>query len=138
MNREMTRTNISGESQARPDGKVRDMGNFGRRELAPEEIIRLVKERFRICDYLSRALGFWLLGAAVIAAGFQITEPDSSRNYGPTVLFVMILIGSAMSACILAVKFALYRCPVCDRSLIRSREDKFHCPRCGAQVKESV
>jgi ribosomal protein S27AE len=129
-------TNVGDESRTLLRGKPRHTGNFGRRDLAPEEIIRVVKERYRISNYLSGALAFWILGAAAVASGLQITEPHSGRNGTLTLPFVVLLVGTAMSACILAVKFALYRCPVCDKNLIGFHPDKFHCPRCGAQVKE--
>jgi hypothetical protein len=133
----MSRQNISGESPAQLGRTLRHMGNFGRRELAPEEIIRVVKERFRICNYLFRLWACWLVGALVVtvlpdAIGFNLVG-DSQL-----VFVVLITVGAAIFACAMALTFALYRCPVCDKYLSRFRSDKFHCARCGAQVKESA
>jgi ssDNA-binding Zn-finger/Zn-ribbon topoisomerase 1 len=114
---------------------LRHTGNFGRRDLASDEIIRLVKERFRICKYLFRLGAIWIAAGAVLICGFAFSARED--EFGEAALNVE-LIGFAIFAAAFALTLAIYRCPVCDKYLSRFRADKFRCPRCGAQIKESA
>jgi hypothetical protein len=127
---------MSIESPTRLSGKPRHIGNFGRRELSPEEIIRLVKERFRICNYLFRVGGCWIFGIFAIEVVPKLTGCSPGRDNLSDWILVLMMIGAAIFTCAMALTFALYRCPVCDKYLSRYRSDKFHCAGCGVQVKE--
>jgi hypothetical protein len=113
---------------------VRHKGNFGRRDLAPGEIIRLVKERYRTCNYLFNVGGIWIgIGGICVFASTRGTNQNDSA-----LPFVVMLIGIAIFSAAFAFTLAIYRCPVCDKYLSRFRPDKLHCPRCNAQVKEAA
>jgi hypothetical protein len=104
------------------------------RDLAPAEIIRLVKERFRIYRYLLGAATVWIVVGAFLYffwLGFDYANPRLQP-----VSFVLQTVGYAALSIAIAVKLAIYRCPVCDVYLGRKLKDKLHCPRCNAQVRE--
>ena len=103
-------------------------------DLQPEEIIRSVKMRFRICNYLFNTGACWMaasgvLGILIILEGHH-AEPDAL-----SLLLTLIMIGTAIYTLAFALTLAIYRCPVCDKYLSRFRPDKLHCPGCDAKVK---
>jgi hypothetical protein len=112
-------------------------GTRADRVLAPDEIIRQVKARYRVCKYLFNAAIIWILGGLLsfVIAFFQ-NDANLARS------FIRIFLGSeACALAIFSVAFALtlaiYRCPVCDRYLSPSRPSKLRCPRCKAQVRQA-
>jgi hypothetical protein len=114
---------------------LRHTGNFGRRDLAPDEIIRVVKERFRTCNFLFSLGGIWIAVGALLLYGLTpIAKYEEFGWAGPCVM----LIGFAIFTGAFAMTLAIYRCPVCDKYLSRFRADRLRCPKCGAQVKEAV
>jgi hypothetical protein len=96
-----------------------------RNDLQPEEIIRAVKMRFRICNYLFNTGAIWI-GIGVIL----LVNGDNES-------FMIEMIGIGIFSIAFALTLAIYRCPVCDKYLSRFRPDKFRCPQCNAQVRES-
>jgi hypothetical protein len=102
-----------------------DSKQITRINLQPEEIIRIVKMRFRICEYLFKAAAGWLaIGVAVLLLALIF----SIRLTG---LFGMALIISAgLFTAAFALTFAIYRCTVCDTQLNYFRSEQIHCPSC--------
>jgi hypothetical protein len=81
-------------------------------DLQPEESIRSVQTRFRICRYLFRTGAIWL-GIGVILGLIFNHRSDSEFA------FEMTLIGVAIYTIAFALNLAIYRCPVCDKFLSR-------------------
>ena len=102
------------------------------RDLSPDEIIRNVGFRFRICNYLFKAAAAWIFfGAAVIVISIAF-------NVLLRGLFLIAAsIGWGLFTAAFTLTLAIYRCPVCDTYLSRFRPDKLHCPGCDAQIKLS-
>jgi hypothetical protein len=103
-------------------------------DLAPDEILRQVRMRFRICNYLFNASAIWiLLGYLVFACSAFARSPGDGSNgvLGAS----LIAVGFGLFTAAFALTLAIYRCPVCDKYLSRFRPDKLHCPRCNAQVR---
>jgi hypothetical protein len=106
--------------------------DIARRELAPNEIIRIVKERYRICRYLSAVAAAWVTcGCLMYFVWLGLAYSNSILRM---VAFVLQTVGFAALTFAYALKLATYRCPVCDVSLGRLK-DEYLCPNCNAQVK---
>src|SRR5215472_7953626 len=101
----------------------------------PDEaaIIKEVRRRYRICNYLFRAGVLWMLAGY---AGILLThKPGQDMNgFWITVVFI----GFGIFSTAFAFTLAIYRCPVCDKYLSRFRPDKRKCPRCGTTVRETL
>lgn len=97
--------------------------------MSEEEIVRAVKWRYRICNYLFR-LGFAWIIAAIVMSLF----PASLKWFGESAVTVEF-IGLGIFSSAFALTLAIYRCPVCDRFLSRFRPQKDRCPHCGAKVR---
>jgi hypothetical protein len=108
-----------------------ESGQITRIDLQPEEIIRSVKIRFRICNYLFNTGAIWI-GIGVILNVLSAISND--RSYSE-IAFVVMMIGIAIFTAAFALTLAIYRCPVCDKYLSRFRPDKLCCPACNAKVK---
>jgi hypothetical protein len=96
-----------------------------------EEILKAVRLRYRICNYLIRLGMLSLTGSAV---GESIS---SSMHAAPsTVQFFMMteVVGGGIFLSAIAVTLAIYRCPICDKYLSKFRPRKEYCPSCGVQV----
>jgi hypothetical protein len=107
-----------------------------RRDLDPNEIIRLVKERYRVCRYMFVVAAIWVCGGALLyflwlGFGYQNTHIR-------LVSFVLQMVGYGTFSIAFAMQLALYRCPICDSFLARRLKDKIRCPRCNAQVRASA
>jgi len=102
-------------------------------DLQPEEIIRIVAWRVRICRYIFAVSALWIVAAAAIY--FFWLGFDYQNTNLHLVSFVMQMIGYAIFFVAYAVQLATYRCPVCDRYLSRVRKSKPYCPCCNAKVK---
>jgi hypothetical protein len=100
-------------------------------DMQPEEIIRSVKMRFRICNYLFNTGGIWIGIGGILNL---ISAFSNDRSYSE-IAFVIMMIGFAVFMAAFALTLAIYRCPVCDTYLSRFRPDKLHCPSCDAKVK---
>jgi hypothetical protein len=107
--------------------------NGKRRHLDPDEVLRIAKWRFRICNYVFRAGAVWSVILILAAVGMNfVHDPDAS------VTLLMLIFAFATTNMIgFALTCAIYRCPVCDQYLSRFRPDKLRCPRCNVQVKEA-
>lgn len=93
-----------------------------------EEIIKAVRWRFRICNYLFKVAAVWL------AVGFVVTAISASYQLGVSGVTVE-LIGLGLFSAAFGLTLAIYRCPVCDRYLSRFRPDNEKCAHCGATVR---
>ncbi len=95
--------------------------------MTDEEVIRTVKVRYRVCNYLFRLgiIGF-VVGAVLGNLSLPMDKwiPDG-----------IAIAGAAVFLSAFAVTLALYRCPVCDRYLSRFRPRKDQCPQCGAKIR---
>jgi hypothetical protein len=97
--------------------------------MTDEEIIKAVRWRYRICNYLFRLGAIWILGGAIIgvlAARFEWLNWQGHE---------IELVGLGIFTAGAAMTFAIYRCPVCDRYLSKYRPDKTKCAHCGARVR---
>jgi hypothetical protein len=104
-----------------------------RRELAPDQIIRIVKERYRVFRYLMVVAGIWVLcGGLMYFVWLGLAYSNSSLRM---VAFVLQMAGLLTMTIALAVQRAIYRCPVCDTFLGRKLKGKYFCPNCDTQVK---
>jgi hypothetical protein len=96
--------------------------------MTDEEIIKAVRWRYRICNYL------FVLGAIWIAGGAVAGVLGGYLNWGwPG--YAVELTGFGIFTAAFALTRAIYRCPVCDRYLSKFRPDKERCAHCGAKVK---
>ena len=95
--------------------------------MGEEAIIREVRMRFRICNYLFTTAFIWIAGGCVLSMLTRV---------GPEMISTVIAItGLGIFSAAFALTLAIYRCPVCDQYLSRFRPDKTKCPRCGARVR---
>src|ERR1043165_8673719 len=85
-----------------------------------DEIIRSVKLRFRVCNYLFRLGAIWFLVGATLSV-----FPLSIEPWVPDAVEIT---GGGIFLAAFAVTLAIYRCPVCDRYLSRFRPRKDQCP----------
>jgi hypothetical protein len=100
-------------------------------DLQPEEIIRSVKLRYRICRYLFSAGLFWFcVGGILHVFSSLFKDRWVEDNY-----FMIEMIGFAIISVAFAFKLAIYRCPVCDTKLSYYRSEQIDCPNCDAKVK---
>ena len=97
-------------------------------DMQPEEIIRIVKVRFRICNHLFNIGGIWMGLGVILGLIFN-------NRFDFVIAFQIKIIGFAIFMVAFAMTLAIYRCPVCDTYLSRFRPDKLHCPCCDAKVK---
>jgi hypothetical protein len=93
-----------------------------------EEVIRAVRWRHRICNYLFR------LGFGWIIVGIAMSLFSSLKSLGESAGTVE-LVGFGIFSSAVALTLAIYRCPVCDRFLSRFRPQKDLCAHCGAKVR---
>lgn len=96
--------------------------------MTDEEIIKAVRWRYRICNYLFRVGAIWIFTGAVInalAVRFDWNWPMGTGE----------LIGLGIFTSAFAITLAIYRCPVCDHYLSNFRPDKTKCAHCGARVR---
>jgi hypothetical protein len=107
---------------------------FARRVLEPSEIIRSVKQRYRVCNYLFKTGACWILIGGFGTLLYARIHGQSDSLDASSVMTVFI-IGAAFYTAGLAMTLAIYRCPVCDKYLSRFRPDKLRCPGCNAKVK---
>lgn len=112
------------------------------RNLSPDEIIRIVQFRYRICKYLNRTGLIWIYAGTIVEIFFVIfVHWFRSRDNAPLVILIealaMQMIGLAILSIAGAMRIALNRCPVCDSLLFGLHKNTFCCPGCNAQVKSS-
>jgi hypothetical protein len=94
--------------------------------MTEEEVLRAVRLRYRICNYLFR------LGIAWFAIGAILEMLRLQTQWPPTTLEI---VGAGIFTVAAVLTFALYRCPVCERYLNKFRPDKTKCAHCGARVR---
>jgi hypothetical protein len=92
--------------------------------MSDEEVIHAVRLRYRICNYI------FTLGAAWFLAG-GILRMLPYRSVG----LMIEVVGAGIFSEALAMTWAIYRCPICDRYLSRFRPRKDRCEHCGAKVR---
>jgi ssDNA-binding Zn-finger/Zn-ribbon topoisomerase 1 len=96
---------------------------------ANDAVIKEVRWRFRICNYLFNTGAAWM-GAGYAIAFFTKFEPRLAQLW-----LTVVLVGFGIFSAAFALTLAIYRCPVCDKYLSRFRPDKRKCPQCGTQVR---
>ena len=107
-----------------------------KRELTDEDILRAVRWRFRICNYLFKLAAVWIfVGALGYGLASRLPADDDAWRVFREVVYV---VGFAIISVAVALTLAIYRCPVCDRYLSRFRPRKGYCPSCGAKVRAST
>src|SRR6478609_7160081 len=97
--------------------------------MSEEEVIKAVKLRYRICNYLFR------FGFAWIIAGIVMSWLPPSLRLLEESAGTIELVGLGMFSSAFALTLAIYRCPICDRFLSRFRPQKDRCAHCGAMVR---
>jgi hypothetical protein len=109
--------------------------NTQRHQLAEEDVIRIVKWGFRICNYLFNLGAGWIfVGAVGIVLSNRLAANDDSLG---GVAFGIQAMGLAIFSAAVEITLAIYRCPVCDKYLSRFRPQKEFCPSCGVRVQAS-
>jgi hypothetical protein len=93
-----------------------------------EEIIKAVRWRYRICNYLFRLGMGWFFAGAILSTFPHSPISESTAN-------MIELVGAGIFSAAFALTLAIYRCPVCDRYLSRFRPRKDQCPNCGAKIR---
>jgi hypothetical protein len=93
-------------------------------------IIKEVRWRYRICNYLFSTGALWLFAGNVIGV-FTRKPGEQVGDVWNAVTFV----GAGIFSAAIALTLAIYRCPVCDKYLSRFRPDKTKCPGCGARAR---
>ncbi|MFZ0913299.1 MAG: hypothetical protein WBQ76_14095 [Candidatus Korobacteraceae bacterium] len=96
--------------------------------MTDEEVIKAVRWRYRICNYLFRLGAIWIFLGATIGAFAVRFDWDWPR-------YNVELIGLGIFMSGFAMTLAIYRCPVCDHYLSKFRPDKTKCAHCGARVR---
>jgi hypothetical protein len=102
------------------------------RTLSDEEVLRAVRWRFRICNYLFKLGAAWIVLGIIGLLFVDAFHTDATSSDIP---FVVELIGFGIFSAAFVLTLAVYRCPVCDKYLSRFRPQKEYCPSCGAQVQ---
>lgn len=100
--------------------------------MTEEEIIKAVRLRYRICNYLFRLGAIWIFVGAVVGAFALFHDWWIWPRYS------VELVGFGIFTSAFALTLAIYRCPVCDRYLSKFRPDKTKCAHCGARVRSSA
>jgi cytochrome c biogenesis protein CcdA len=104
------------------------------RALSEKEVIRSVRWRFRICNYLFN-LGFVWIFVGILGLFFaEILHANASDS---EIALAIELVGFGIFSAAFALTLAIYRCPVCDKYLSRFRPRKEYCPSCGAKIRET-
>jgi hypothetical protein len=96
-----------------------------------EDVIKVVRLRYRVCNYL------FTLGAAWYAIGAILGLILRSANalHARYASVVAEVVGAGIFSAAFAVTLAIYRCPVCDHFLSRFFPRKDQCQHCGAKVR---
>jgi hypothetical protein len=97
--------------------------------MTEDEVLKAVRWRYRICNYLFRLPIIWMLFGVV--QGFLPHVPnwiDWTPDSIHLIALAIFTTGGAMT-------LAIYRCPVCDHYLSKFRPDKQKCAHCGARVR---
>jgi|SRR5476651_640342 ssDNA-binding Zn-finger/Zn-ribbon topoisomerase 1 len=95
-------------------------------------VIKEVRWRYRICNYLFRIGALWIFAGYAGAILTRKRGQDMDEAW-----FALLMVGAGIFSAAFALTMAIYRCPVCDKYLSRFRPDKTKCPRCGARVRET-
>jgi hypothetical protein len=94
--------------------------------MTDDEIIKAVRWRYRICNYLFRLGIIWfVIGAALEMLHYKTEWPPITVQ----------MVGAGIFTSAAALTLAIYRCPVCDHFLSRFRPKKEQCQHCGAKVR---
>jgi hypothetical protein len=95
-----------------------------------EDVIKSVRLRYRICNYLLTLGAAWILIGQILRLVLR-----SADVYALYAVVVVMISGAGIFSAAFAVTLAIYRCPVCDRFLSRFRPRKDQCGHCGAKVR---
>ncbi len=106
------------------------------RGLKPDDIIRSVKQRDRICIYLFNTGAVWMF-AGVIVVVVNALFHSQFNPLNASIEWTVMISSMAIYSATYALTLAIYRCPVCDKYLGRFSAEKLHCPNCNVQVRES-
>ena len=93
-----------------------------------EQIVKAVRWRYRICNYLFRLGIAWFFVGAILSVLPRQPISESTAN-------VIELVGVGIFSAAVALTIAIYRCPVCDRYLSRFRPRKDQCSHCQAKIR---
>jgi hypothetical protein len=110
-------------------------------DLQPEEIIRTVKTRFRVCRYLFNTGACWFAACGIASILDLLGRYYAPKVVEPEIITTFLMISLAIVSVGVAVAFAIFRCPVCDIFLGSHRlqrydlEDNLLCPGCKTRVK---
>jgi hypothetical protein len=94
--------------------------------MSEEDVIKAVRWRYRICNYLFRMGIAWFLVGAILEYLHRASEVTVST---------IELVGAGIFSAGFAITLAIYRCPVCDHYLNKFRASKELCSHCGAKVR---
>ncbi len=93
-----------------------------------DDVIAMVRSRYRICNYLFRlGIGWFMVGVTLDALPHQLGLTWNAS--------MVELVGGGIFTAAAALTFAIYRCPVCDHFLNRFRPRKDQCGNCGAKIR---
>ncbi len=95
-------------------------------DMEPEEIIRIVVWRSRICGYMFVVAAIWIVVAAAVY--FVCLGFDHQNFRLRMISFVLQTVGYGIFSLAFCVQLAIYRCPCCDKFLNRLGPDKLSCP----------
>jgi len=99
--------------------------------LNEKEVLRAVRWRFRICNYLFKLGAVWLL------IGFTGSLVMDTLHADANIMILTEFVGFGIFSAAFVLTLAIYRCPVCDKYLSRFRPREEYCPSCGAKVRET-
>lgn len=105
------------------------------RQLADEDTLRIYEWRSRICRYLMVMGAGWLIvgGLMILLANKPLSEAPVMGRF----VVLAFTMGLAISSVALALKLAIYRCPLCDKYLNSFTPQSEFCPSCGAMLRAS-
>lgn len=95
-----------------------------------EDVIKAVRLRYRICNYLFTLGATWYAIGAILRLILRSANALDARHAS----VVAEVVGAGIFSAAVAVSLAIYRCPVCDHFLSRFRPRKDQCGHCGAKV----
>lgn len=95
-----------------------------------EDVVKAVRWRYRICNYLFTLGAAWLLVGNTLGLVFRSASADA--QYAS---HVVAITGFGIFSAAFAVSLAIYRCPLCDHFLSRFRPRKDRCGHCEAKVR---
>ncbi len=90
--------------------------------------------RFRACSYLVVVGVVWIFCGTWLNVLFHLLADRRTQEESFPIWFTLSMVGFGIVTAGFALALAIWRCPVCDRLLLRT--DRNSCGKCGATLRE--